>query len=839
MRPTQKPLSPFSDNGTNIHTSENWVWVPLRDKWVDCTHKPEERVRQEWIRRLVTEGNFDLTQIDQERHLVHGTGSPRADIVVWGSAEAKASGQSALLIVETKAASGPIILQDFRQGESYARAGGCSFLVAATADNWAAYELTPGFPGAAKQINSWPTAIDFGDSKRLEKLKSSLREFDRDEFQRLLFDCHTLLRDHHAMTPDRAFDTISKVLFIKLNIERNQQFGTFTTEFLDNRKKYYVGNEISAHEVLFNETRDAFEADGLFEKHDKLDISEATFREIVSKLERFNLSKTSDDIKGIAFERFLGRTFRGELGQFFTPRPVVDFIVEAIDPREGELICDPAAGSGGFLIKAFEHVRSAVAADVQLQKDAAFDRIAKEYGSDATEEELTERDRRIDSEFEELNRELLPSQFVTGEGNQPIDTRVGRLAWKCIYGTDKEPRAARTAKMNMIMHGDGHGGIHWHDGLVDINGIFQERFDVVVTNPPFGATVSSTQLIGATPQSDVPDDSRYMKRQMERYGSQWKFSHNEVVRNRNTPILHQFEIGAGKRGRQTETLFLERCLKLLSPGGRLAIVLPNGNLNSASLAWLRRWAEGKAYLRGVVSLPSDTFTFSQASVAASVVFLDKFTATDSEKWDDAWKRSVRQTQDTFDAKRDKALADFGPRIITAEGDAELVAAATSLAAEGNTRALSWSLSPDDNLIRNAGKTSVKVGTWAGPSPVTPQVRTLRKVYAARAEQVKDKIAEAVSLLRAEMKKIDDDQKQACWELAKGFFDYPVFMAAPDSVGITSTGDTGPHVPNDLPEILHEWKKFRSSLSEGTSSEQVATGVPGNQTAETDQNLAEV
>jgi len=839
MRPTQKPSTPFSVDGTGVHTSGDWVWVPLRDKWVDCTHKPEEKVRQEWIRKLVREGNFDLAQIDQERHLVHGTGSPRADIVVWGSAEAKASGQSALLIVETKAASGPIILKDFRQGESYARAGGCSFLVAATADNWAAYELTPGFPGIAKQINSWPTSADFGDSQRLEKLKSSLREFDRDEFQRLLFDCHTLLRDHHAMTPDRAFDTISKILFIKLNIERNQQFGTFTTEFLDNRKKYYVGNELAAHEVLFNETRDAFEADGLFEKHDKLDISEATFREIVAKLERFNLSKTSDDIKGIAFERFLGRTFRGELGQFFTPRPVVDFIVEAIDPREGELICDPAAGSGGFLIKAFEHVRSAVAADVQQQKDAAFDRITGEYGPDASDEDLANRDRRIDAEFEELNRELLPSQFVTGEGNQPIDTRVGRLAWKCIYGTDKEPRAARTAKMNMIMHGDGHGGIHWHDGLVDINGIFQERFDVVITNPPFGATVSSTQLIGATPQSDVPNDSVYAKRQTERYGNEWKASHTAVVRNRQTPILHQFEIGTGKKGRQTETLFLERCLKLLAPGGRLAIVLPNGNLNSASLAWLRRWTEGKAYLRGVVSLPSDTFTFSQASVAASVVFLEKFKSADLEKWNDAWSRAVTQTQDTFDAKRDKALADFGPRVITAEGDAELVALTNSLSTEGNTRSLTWSLSPDDSLIRNAGKTSVKLGAWTGPTPTTPQVRAWRKDYASRAERVKGKIAEVLSLLRTEMKRIDEEQKQACWTLAKGFFDYPVFMAAPAAVGITSTGDTGPHVQNDLPEILLAWKNFHASLKEAASPERVAESDAGASSGETQQSLAEV
>ena len=72
-----------------------------------------------------------------------------------------------------------------------------------------------------------------------------------------------------------------------------------------------------------------------------MEVSEETFCRIVKELERFNLSATGDDIKGLAFERFLGDTFRGELGQFFTPRPIVDFMVELLDAQENELICDP------------------------------------------------------------------------------------------------------------------------------------------------------------------------------------------------------------------------------------------------------------------------------------------------------------------------------------------------------------------------------------------------------------------------------------------------------------------------------------------------------------------
>ena len=70
-----------------------------------------------------------------------------------------------------------------------------------------------------------------------------------------------------------------------------------------------------------------------------------------------------------------------------------------------------------------------------------------------------------------------------------------QLSRNCIYGTDANPRMARTSKMNMIMHGDGHGGVHHHDGLLNVNGIFEERFDVILTNPPFGQNVDRGQLI--------------------------------------------------------------------------------------------------------------------------------------------------------------------------------------------------------------------------------------------------------------------------------------------------------------------------------------------------------
>ena len=121
--------------------------------------------------------------------------------------------------------------------------------------------------------------------------------------------------------------------------------------------------------MLFDKTKEDFAKDDLFEPNDTIKIKEASFEAIVEKLQIYNLSNTADDVKGIAFEKFLGKTFRGELGQFFTPRTIVNFIIDILDPQEGEIMCDPCCGSGGFLIRAFEYVREKIENDIQRTKN--------------------------------------------------------------------------------------------------------------------------------------------------------------------------------------------------------------------------------------------------------------------------------------------------------------------------------------------------------------------------------------------------------------------------------------------------------------------------------------
>ena len=144
------------------------------------------------------------------------------------------------------------------------------------------------------------------------------------------------------------------------------------------------------------------------------------------------------------------------------------------------------------------------------------------------------------------------------------DGRLKVLSHNCIFGTDANPRMARTAKMNMIMHGDGHGGVHHHDGLLNVNGIFENRFDVILTNPPFGSRVEKSLKIT---EADKFTDEAKIKHYTERYGEEYVAALEQVNGNVGKSLLSLYD--SGQLSGLTEVLFIERCLRLLKPGGRL------------------------------------------------------------------------------------------------------------------------------------------------------------------------------------------------------------------------------------------------------------------------------
>jgi type I restriction enzyme M protein len=579
--------------------------------------------------------------MDEEVRTQHGRNSGRADVVIWRKAQDKADAKPPQIVVECKADNVTISPRDYGQGESYARIVDAPFFVTHNNRETKFWRVKKDrMPGYIEEITGIPSAT--ATDKEIQELISRLKVFKEDEFADLLHQCHNVIRNREHLDPAAAFDEIAKVLFMKVCFERRLMRGRdrrnlFTADFLDEQAVIHK-DPVAA---LFDETKNEYEADYLFADDEEIRLKFPTVREIVRMLERYNLSDTSEDVKGIAFERFLGRTFRGEIGQFFTPREIVKFMVEMVEPKFGDVICDPASGSGGFLIRFFAKIREQLLAETDAEY-AKFKATLDKKKLPATKKAAL-----LTKEYERLQRDLDPKNTAS---------RLWELSNRCVYGTDANDRMARTSKMNMIMHGDGHGGVHHWNGFLNINGIFEGRFNIILTNPPFGANVESTALVELPEGRDWDEAKRRYARE---YGDFYRDAVARVEAAKGKPIASLFTLPKDGKGQitgkiKTEILFIERCLDLLQPGGRLGIVLPEGIFNNPSLAYVRAFTEDRAFIRAVVSLPQETFFSTGASVKASLLFLQKFTGKE---------------QKDFDAKKQAASAEtdakYAPEI-TAE-----------------------------------------------------------------------------------------------------------------------------------------------------------------------------
>lgn len=621
----------------------NKIFAPLKNKWLVLT--PEEKVRQEYICRLVKHYNFDLEQMAQEvqvNNSQRGQGRASADIIIWKSIKDKAESNSPIIVIECKAEHITIHEEDYFQGANYASWAGADFFVTTNQKETRIFKVIKGkIPKKLEEVVNIPDAKTAANEKKVNELLKQTKAFTRDEFSKLLFKCHNIIRNNDKLSPEAAFDEISKILFIKIRYERNNSGGQiFSKHQFEKLKKAYDETKsktsLDFYQQLFERTKEDFKDDDLFEHSEMIRIRENSFEAIVEELQIYNLSTTSDDVKGIAFEQFLGRTFRGELGQFFTPRTVVDFIVDVLDPQESEIICDPCCGSGGFLIKAFEYVRAKIENEIHLAKE----KIKAEYFNDEYEKlkdtEKAKIDDKVNDLFIKLNAELNINN---------LKSRLRELSYDCIFGTDANPRMSRTAKMNMIMHGDGHGGVHHNDGLLNVNGIFENRFDVILTNPPFGSRVEkSLKITEADKYTNVDRINKYKKR----YGEAYEKALNQINKNIDKPLLDLYETGS--MSSLTEVLFIERCLNLLKPGGRMGIVLPEGVLNNTNLQKIRDYVESRAKILLIVSIPQDVFIASGATVKPSLLFFKKFNEDEAKRYKEIVLKAEQEIKEKYEPK---------------------------------------------------------------------------------------------------------------------------------------------------------------------------------------------
>ncbi len=665
-----------------VQIDGNKIYSPIRDKWLVLT--PEEQVRQSYICRLVNVYGYDIEQIGEELKVNNshrGQGKARADIVVWKSKEDKQKTKAAFIVVECKAETVKIRQEDYYQGANYAAWSGASFFVTTNEKETKFFRVDKdSMPKDLDEIIDIPNASIINDEKKINKLLSQTKAFSRDEFAKLLFKCHCIIRNNDKLSPEAAFDEISKILFMKIRYERNpdedvlfslEKFQRDEKHFEKNIKKHLPAEaQIPYMQYLFKATKDEFAEDKLFDSYETIKIKQYSFEQIVKELEKYNLSATSDDVKGIAFEQFLGTTFRGELGQFFTPRTIVDFMVEILDPQEGETVCDPTCGSGGFLIKSFEYIRDKIEKDVENYKKELKAQFFNEDYEKLSEKEQIEVNERYSEILRKLNSDInVPNKSYSKQTDAEKSRRISKLSSSCIYGSDANPRMARTSKMNMIMHGDGHGGVHHHDGLVNVNGIFEERFDVILTNPPFGARVEKDYKLSEadkdinvilnlskTDKESIEKEiekikDQYTKEKIKhyynRYGVDYLARLNELNKDiqEEKTVLSRFELG--KISTLTEVLFMERCLKLLKKGGRMGIVLPEGILNNSNLQKVRDYFESKAKILLITSIPQDVFIASGATIKPSLLFFKRFTQEEENRYEEIKKQIIKEIDEKY------------------------------------------------------------------------------------------------------------------------------------------------------------------------------------------------
>ena len=756
-----------------VQEKDGKIYCPLKKAWHVST--PEERVRQYYIAILANKYGYSLEQMDQElkvNNSKRGQGKARADIVIWKSEQDKKDKKAAFIVVECKAENVKVRVEDYYQGFNYASWAHAEFFVTTNEKETKYFNVDPAYlPQKLDEVVAIPTAKDVDDAARIEQIKNQTKLFTRDEFTKTLRACHNIIRNNDKLSPEAAFDEISKLLFMKIRFERdNKGMKVFTKqEYLDaaqnhekNVRPGLKGTDLYAlsyMQFLFRTTKEFFKDDRLFDDKDEINIRENSFIQILEKLETFNLSDTQDDVKGIAFEEFLGTTFRGELGQFFTPRTIVDFMTEILDPQEGEVICDPTCGSGGFLIKAFEYVREKIEADIRSKKDSLRLSIEGNDYDALPEDKQVKISHSIDKMQAALNTEL-----DTGiEGS-----RMYQLSRNCIYGADANPRMARTSKMNMIMHGDGHGGVHHHDGLLNVNGIFEERFDVILTNPPFGQNVDRGQLIS---EADKFTDEEMKKKYKKKYGAAYDEALKQVDDHIGESLLSLYDLG--NTSTLTEVLFMERCLRLLKKGGRMGMVLPEGVLNNKNLQAVREYFEGKAKIILICSIPQDVFIAAGATVKPSLVFMRRFTNDEESEYANCKSEALAEVTALHQAEIDKLKA-------------------TIAKADALTESLKDDLKKAKTKFKQAKKDKKNT------TSVETEITTIKKEQADN--RLNKKTAEKE--LKELYKQIDEETKP----VVKKKFDYDIPIAKIDDAGITTTGAASEG--NQLPQLVDEYSDYR-------------------------------
>ena len=416
--------------------------------------------------------------------------------------------------------------------------------------------------------------------------ETGLQPLTRDKFREVLGDtrsgCHSILRDHEGLQPQEAVEAMVKFLFAKwydeqATIDLAKQTG-------ENRAYAFSISKETDPERLMVQVRETFRKAKDWEKAtlkekfggdlavrlaftetDELAYKSHTTQLIVEKLQKWSLRRSPADVKGGVFEDFLSKTFRDDLGQYFTPTPVINLMVGILQPTANDFIGDPACGSARMLTHALDYVRK-----------REFEKAVQANGGST----------------EGINPEEPTPEFIKFRENH-------------FFGAETSRPVMHIARVNTLMNGAQYADLKVMDtlsplssitgsimeGLPNRPGFYLGGLTMILTNPPFGSKVTNERVLK-------------------------DFAGRDGVTKKNGKVVKSVP---------QEVAFVNRCLEFLAPRGRLAIVLPDGVLANSSMQDVRDWILRWAKLKAVISLPLETFTPYGAGVKTSILVLEKRT----------------------------------------------------------------------------------------------------------------------------------------------------------------------------------------------------------------------
>jgi type I restriction enzyme M protein len=512
---------------------------------------PEEKIRAEVWAELVYNYSYPVNRVKLEVTIPDRLPTDRADIVVFSDDECKRP----YAVVECKkdGITDAEFNQAIEQGVGNATwvklraqyvliVAGTTRRVLDVSDKYGALERENNILADLPKAYGQPQEFRFHKDDK----DNDIRAVSRDTLMSTIYKCHQTLWGGGRLSPPTAFGELCKLIFVKISDEQKARKKGEPYQF-----------QIKTHEpspALAKRINDLYDEQKqrdpeVFSESIKVDAR--VLRTVVTHLQSVNLSKTDLDVKGVAFELFMDSFFKGDFGQYFTPRPIIEFAIRMLKPKQDSFVLDTSCGSGGFLLYAMDFIRE----------------IAKDYyEADSTDYYKYWHD----------------------------------FASKRLFGIEINDEIARVAKMNMIVHDDGHTNVINFDALDSIDamhthndGFVAGKFDFILTNPPFGSKINASErpYLGGYTLGNTYDKNGKAK-----------------VRN----------------AQSSEVLFIERIHEFLKPKtGKAAIVLPDGILTNSSMQYVRDFILEKFQLLSVVSLPQAAFSHFGAGVKASVIFVRK------------------------------------------------------------------------------------------------------------------------------------------------------------------------------------------------------------------------